>query len=202
MASDVAVDEQEYDVSQYYHKEGYAQALAKSEKFGNFTLAVICVNAVYMGVDAEHNTAANLNDALAVFIVSENLFCIFFTFELFVRFFAFKVKRDILKDNWIKFDAILLFIIWWETWIMPVLVEIASVEGDVLPTGPIRLIRLLRLARLARLLRSFPELVTLIKGMFYATRAVSSAAVLLIIFLYAWGILMHTLMEDHEDLRE
>lgn len=64
------------------------------------------------------------------------------------------------------------------------------------PRGPFQLLRLLRLARLGRLLRFFPELVTMIKGMLLATRAVGSAMMLLIIACYAASITMHSFMKE------
>jgi len=51
------------------------------------------------------------------------------------------------------------------------------------------LLRLLRLARMARLMRSFPDLLTLVKGMIAATRSVGSTLLLLMIFNYVFAII-------------
>jgi hypothetical protein len=40
----------EYHVYDMYKTEGIAQRIARSENFGNATLLVICLNAIYMGV--------------------------------------------------------------------------------------------------------------------------------------------------------
>lgn len=194
-------DELEYCVSNFYYSEGIMQAIANSPYFGYFTLAVIAANALYMGVDAEENHAASLNKAEWYFIVTENVFCVFFTLELLVRVCAFEVKANVWRDAWFKFDSVLLAIIWIETWVLPLLLYLVEVlEGSELTLGPVRMLRLLRLARLVRIMRAFPELVTMLHGMFVATRAVGSAMVLLVIAIYAWAIIMHALLKDDESV--
>lgn len=59
-----------------------------------------------------------------------------------------------------------------------------------MPTGPLRLLRLLRLSRLVRLIRSAPELLTLINGMRVASRAVSSALLLIGLITYVFAIVL------------
>lgn len=199
-ATGADIDEQDYDVSQYYSESGCWQALARNEKFDHCTLALIMVNALYMGVDSDYNQAASLNKADLVFIICENIFAFYFTMELAVRFGAFRCKRNCFKDNWFKFDSALLGIIWFETWLVPLLVVGFHVEIDNFPVGPLRLLRLLRLARMVRIMRAFPELMTMIKGMLVATRAVGSAMLLLVIAIYAWAIAMHSFMKDDPDL--
>ena len=44
--------EKEYDVRDYYSTSGLCSKIARHEAFGNVTVAVIAINAVYMGVDA------------------------------------------------------------------------------------------------------------------------------------------------------
>merc|ERR1719456_1753997 len=73
-----------------------------------------------------------------------------------------------------------------ETWILVV----ASDGGNSGPDlGSLRLLRLLRLSRMVRLMRSVPELLTLVKGMMAATRSVFSTLVLLVLFIYVFGII-------------
>jgi len=199
-ASGADIDEQDYAVSQYYSESGCCQALARNETFDHCTLALIMVNALYMGVDSDYNQAASLNKADLVFIICENIFAFYFTMELAVRFGALRHKRNCFKDNWFKFDSALLGIIWFETWLIPLLVVCFHVEIDNFPVGPLRLLRLLRLARMVRIMRAFPELMTMIKGMLVATRAVGSAMLLLVIAIYAWAIAMHSFMKDDPDL--
>merc|ERR1719324_1243414 len=66
-------------------------------------------------------------------------------------------------------------------------------------TQPLRLLRLLRLTRMARLMRSFPDLLTLVKGMIAATRSVGSTLLLLMIFNYVFAIIFTGQLKNHED---
>ena len=104
-------------------------------------------------------------------------------------------------QGWFKFDSMLLTIIFFETWIVTLILWIMDgMDGSSVPVsgGPLRLLRLLRLARLVRIMRAFPELLTMVRGMIVAMRAVASAMVLLVLALYAWGITMHAFLKDDE----
>merc|ERR1719171_872505 len=70
---------------------------------------------------------------------------------------------------------------------------------EVKGSGPLRLLRLLRLTRMARLMRSFPDLLTLVKGMMAATRSVGSTLLLLMIFNYVFAIIFTGTLKDHEN---
>ena len=64
----------------------------------------------------------------------------------------------------------------------------------------IRLARLLRLLRMARLLRSVPELLTLVKGMQAAARAVGSTLILLVLLIYVYAIIFLALVGENDAL--
>merc|ERR1719171_1285092 len=99
------LDEKEYNVEDYYHETGVIQAIARSDAFNQVTLSVIAVNAVWIGIDSDHN---NAQPPELHFQVGDQFFCIFFTTELMVRFLAFKHKQDCLRDMWFKFDSVLV----------------------------------------------------------------------------------------------
>mmetsp|Transcript_44582 Transcript_44582/g.100194 ORF Transcript_44582/g.100194 Transcript_44582/m.100194 type:complete len:272 (+) Transcript_44582:2-817(+) len=69
-------------------------------------------------------------------------------------------------------------------------------------TGPLRLLRLLRLARMTRLMRSMPELLTMVKGMRVASRAVSSALLMLCLLTYTFAIPMFGTLGKEEALQD
>lgn len=186
----------EYNVFDYYYETGFWQALAKDDRFGNITLGIISLNAVWIGVDSDHNTKPPPDTDL-VFVVADQFFCIFFTFEWLTRFMAFAKKKSCLKDGWFKFDSALVFLMVLETWIMPIM---GGSGGGMGNTSMLRLLRLLRLSRMARLMRSVPELLTLLKGMAAATRSVFSTLVLLIVFTYVFAIIFKQQTEGDEDL--
>jgi len=186
-----------YSVFMYYKTEGIWQWIAKHPTFENVTLGVIAWNAVYMAIDTDWNKpepctptgTRSLQEAETFFAFMEHAFCFYFTAEWIVRFMAFKIKRNGLKDGWFVFDSLLVFMMVMETWVM--LIIIAAMGGGESPMGNVgilRLFRLLRLSRLLRMLRSLPELMILIKGMITAMTSVFYVMCLLLIITYVFAI--------------
>lgn len=187
-----ALHKPEYSTFALYHETGFWQHLAKHPIFENLTLAVITFNAVWMAVDTDLNKADTLLDAAPIFVIAENVFCIYFSGEWIIRFMAWRRKRDSLQDGWFVFDSVMVFMMVAETWVMSLFLLIASSasSGGMGNTALLRLFRLLRLSRLARMLRSMPELMILIKGMMSATKSVFFVMCLLMIILYVFAIAM------------
>lgn len=194
-----ALAEKPYNVEDFYWETGYWQALAKNEIFGHITLGVISFNAVWIGIDSDHNDAETLADADIGFQIGEQFFCVFFSFEWLTRFMSFQSKRNCLKDGWFKFDSALVFLMVGETWVIPLLTTGGG--GGMGDVSILRLLRLLRLTRMARLMRSVPELVTLLKGMATAARSVFSTLVLLILFTYVFAIIFKQQGGENENLK-
>lgn len=177
--------------------------IAYNSKFEMTTMFVIVCNAFWIGIDTEWNHGSLKVDGklpLEPFsIVVENIFCVYFTFEVVVRFFAFTDKKKCIFDAWFVFDSILVACMILETWIM-VIIE-AIVGGELESVGPLaalRLLRLLRLARMGRLLRSVPELAKLVKGIVKATRSVVFIIIFLVLVMYVFAIIMTGTLSDRE----
>ncbi|CAD7941081.1 unnamed protein product [Amoebophrya sp. A120] len=177
--------------------ESYSAMIARNQTFEFFTLAVIVFNGLWMGYDTDNNVqeSGKATESLGAseidFVVMENLFCLYFTCEVLIRFVAFEKKRNCLNDFWFKFDSFLVGCMILETWIMP-LIQGPEGGGSGSGTGNLailRLLRLIRLTRLVRLMRSVPELLTLLKGISTATKAVGSTLLLLFIALYVFAII-------------
>merc|ERR1719395_475384 len=85
-----------------------------------------------------------------------------------------------------------------DTWIiMPILY---SMGGQVtIPTQPLRMLRLFKLTRMARLMKTFPELITMIKGLVRSLRAISSSMILITLMVYVWAIMMHMLLKEESE---
>ena len=82
-----------------------------------------------------------------------------------------------------------------ETWIVLVIVKVAS--GYIkIDTGSLRMLRLCRLARMTRLMRCMPELVTMVKGMRVASRAVGSALLMLVSLTYVFALPMYAQLKQ------
>lgn len=191
----------EYDVNTLYHKFGLAQAIARNNIFEMFTLLVIAANAVWIAYDTDYNGAEVLNKAKPIFQIAEHLFCLFFTFEITVRFLAFRRKKDSLTDSWFVFDACLVAMMVAETWIFSLVLLLMGASGNLGNASMLRLLRLFRLsriARMARLLRSMPELMILMKGIRLATQSVFFTLVLLTLNIYVFAIVFVQMIGDSD----
>eukprot|EP00439_Symbiodinium_sp_Y106_P066019 s1506_g10.t1 len=164
--------------------------IAGHRYFEGATMAVILVNAVCIGIDADYSATndrpAKLHEGPAFFIVTEVFFAVFFTTELVVRFLAFKRKCLCFCDFWFLFDFLLVAMMDVETFILPL---IASEGGPLGILSTLRLLRLLRVSRMAKLMRTFPELMLIVKGLAAAVRAVSWTLALLMMILFVWSII-------------
>jgi len=170
--------------------------LAANKIFEGTTLGFIVLNAGFIGYDADFSARQkgpeNLYDCedfapsdCYQFIIFENLFAVYFTAEVVIRFLAYKRKIDGLWDPWFMFDSTLVLFMVVETWVLP----IVGASGPLAQLSVLRLLRLLRITRMAKLMRFFPELQIIVKGMVAAVRSVLCTAVLLILILYVWAIL-------------
>lgn len=166
----------------HYRKDSWISEFAMSLYFEYATLSVIAANAIWMGIETDMNTATSIRDTDLVWIVGENIFCSYFLIEILIRFLAFSHKLDSLKDFGFIFDSVLVSLMVFETWV------IYALDDSPLDLGFLRLLRLLRLSRLAHVMHQIPELLTMVKGIFAATRSVGSVLLLLVIFCYVFAI--------------
>mmetsp|Transcript_74104 Transcript_74104/g.176524 ORF Transcript_74104/g.176524 Transcript_74104/m.176524 type:complete len:679 (+) Transcript_74104:241-2277(+) len=163
--------------------------------FQNTTLAVICVNALWIGADVEWNNEAlrrpDEDDlpwepwSTAV----ENVFCVYFTTEIVLRFVAFRWKRYCIKDAWFVFDAVLVIFMILETWLIPIVQLFMSDAQDTGSLSSLSALRILRLSRMVRLSRSVPELRTLVKSMLSGLKATASILVFLLLMMWLFAII-------------
>merc|ERR1719443_302576 len=72
-------------------------------------------------------------------------------------------------------------------------------QSSSVSVGPLRLLRLVRLVRLAR---SFPEMVTMIKGMRKAVRSVASSLIMVLLLIYVFAIVLHSLLKDEGQVKD
>jgi len=186
------------DISAYYRKVGWCQRVARSQAFESFSLAVICINAVWIGVEIDLNHANVLSKANPVFQAAAHSFCVFFVLELYVRVMAFESKRHALKDRWLLFDAFLVVMMVFETWVMLLAFSVGSTfsTANLNVLAVFRVLRLLRVLRLARVLREMDELLVMVRAIAIAFRAISIVLVLLGLLIYMGAIVFRVLLED------
>jgi voltage-gated sodium channel len=187
----------DYNVTDFYKKQGCSQYIARSGTFEVVAQAIIACNTIWIGVELDWNNSETLWQSDLHFILIENLFCWFFSLEIIIRFLAFQSKRNCLKDAWFVFDATLVFLMITETYVMAILLSPEVIQGAQV-FQVVRLVKMLRLARLARLLRAMPELVVLVKGIFTATKSVSFVIILLTIIVYVFAVALKQLLHDRD----
>lgn len=188
---------QEASVEDYYKSTGWAPHVASSDMFKSFTILVVGLNALWIAIEPDINSQRNTSDAHWGFTLIDNLFCVFYTFELCVRFAAFSSKRDILKgDRWFIFDAVLVVLIMLETWVFTVVRAFVgfSFNEPALMTL-LRMTRICRVARVTRLARASSDLAVLLKGMVVAMRSVFVALCLLVGCVYIFAVVFRELSD-------
>lgn len=194
-----------------YSEDSCFAKAAGSNRFQNTTLAIIVLNAIWIGIDVDWNHPVYREQAVArgekdklplepFSTVVENLFCTYFTIELTIRFLAYKRKCDCRKDGWFVFDGLLVLFMVIETWVMAIVAAVmgGGSSGVLSKFSALRLLRLLRLTRMARLMREVPELLTLVKGMINATRAVSFILMFLVLCMYVFAIVFTAQLGNHK----
>jgi hypothetical protein len=188
-----AILQPDYDVRDMYRTDGCFQAIARSSAFDVTGLSLILLNALWLGVETDHNDEALLVDADLPFILVENFFCTVFCFELFVRFMAFRSKADVKKDSWFMFDSVLVLFMALETWVLSIIVLLTNggLTANSSSTSVLRVVRLFRMtraARVARLLKAVPELMVIGRGIVIVARTVVVIMCLLFMIIYTCAI--------------
>lgn len=189
------------DINDLYHESGCAQYIARHWLFENLTMVVITLNAIWIGIDTALNEEELLATADIGFVIAENLFCIYFTAEIIIRFMAFEKKWDTLRDKWFLFDSALGILMVSETWVLyAILKGDSSLNLDFGNGGStLRLLKLLRLSRVARmvkLMRLMPEVMVLIRGIGVASRSVMFTLGLLWMITYVFAVAFTQLCKD------
>eukprot|EP00913_Durusdinium_trenchii_P020572 g19322.t1 len=192
-----------YDVKNMYKTRGICQRIARNSLFENFTMVVIVTYAIYMSIDLDLNEGDIITNTPWIFIVCEQLFCLYFFLELCIRFCAFERKCNSLKDSWFVFDLVLVVLMVAETWVMNIVIAfmasggaVENVFGDASFLRIFRLMRLTRLLRMARLIRMVPELLIMVKAVASAARSVGFTLILLGICLYVYAIVFRLLFDQ------
>jgi len=167
--------------------------LAGDKRFEVTTMIIISLNAIVIGYDADYTARFSRPDGLydgpAQFILFEMFFTVYFSAEILVRFIAFKRKLDCLRDRWFVFDGLLVLMMVLENLVIETIVKPnTGGESPVAGAASLRLLRILRITRMTRLMRSFPELMTIIKGLAASVRSVLWTGVILFMLTYTWAV--------------
>lgn len=156
-----------------------AKRVLKSGLFDAGIGCVILLNCVSIGVEQSLELKGEHTE---FFIVAEQGFIFIYMIEFGLRVFAHGFKT--LKDNWVRFDTVLLVIAMLTNWLIQPF--FGNVEGlGVLMV--LRTARLLRLARAVRLLIKFRELWMLVQGLMNSAYTMLYTLLILGVIIYIFS---------------
>lgn len=188
------------NVADLYHSTGCAQRIARHAWFDIVVMSAIALNSVWLGIDAAFNDSDVLIQTDPIFLVVENLFCIFFVIELSIRFGAYEKKTSAFRDiEWVV-DLVLVILMVLEIWALAIIqLALESTTPSTFNPAFLRLTRIFkffRMVRLVRLLRYMPEVIILVKGLGVASRSVFFTLCMLGLLIYVYGIAFKHLCKD------
>jgi len=175
-------------------KDNFLGRIAKSKTFENTTMAVITLNALMLGWDADYTSRFKKPivhvgsieyEGPWFFVMIEYMFAVYFTSEILIRFLAYKKCISCCTSGWFIFDSILVTMMVMDTWVLP----LAGVGGALNQLSALRLVRLIRVTRLVRLMRAFPEMMMIVNGMFTAVRSVFWTGILMTLLVFTFSIM-------------
>ncbi|CAD7948948.1 unnamed protein product [Amoebophrya sp. A120] len=171
----------------------YAQQLLLTQKFDLIIGFVILVNSVTIGWETQ---AEVKNEDTTAFVVLEHLFLVIYSFELWLRFYAFGWRC--LKSGWVMFDAVLVGVGILANWFLPIM--FSHSPDELGPILVLRVLRLLRLARAVRLLIAFRSLWMLVRGLLTSATTMSYTVVLIFLLMYVSAVLAAEVITKNRDL--
>mmetsp|Transcript_54031 Transcript_54031/g.126173 ORF Transcript_54031/g.126173 Transcript_54031/m.126173 type:complete len:808 (-) Transcript_54031:80-2503(-) len=191
-------DHHQEPVAENPYHTGCCGLVASSPVFFSWTMLLVCLYSVWLGVEADLNKHHSLIGAEPVYVVVENIFCTLFIIELLVRFCGFRVKRKCVHDLWFVFDMALVILMVAELWILPIIIIfVPELSQQMDQLSFLRTLRLARMARLTSLLRAFPEAMMLLKGIYAALRGVVTTMCLLLVLLFVFGLIFKSQAVDN-----
>jgi len=192
-----------YSVHDYYHKSGCVQAVAKSSALEYTSLIFTFLNTIWIAIDADYNKAAVLTEAEPIFVITENIFCAYFTLELGIRFCAFRREWDCFKDWWFNIDLAINTYMIAETWVLSAILVSTGASTSMFESFGggwvirlIRLVKIFRLSRMARFFRSIPELVIVFKALKAATRSIAVFGLFCGGLIFVFSVMLKQAVED------
>jgi len=193
--------EEPYDPCKLFKKTGLAQKIARTTAFEVASMVLLIISSIWISISMDNIESVVLHKSPVFFQVVTHLFCLCFLVEVLVRIFAFEFLRYALRDFWCCFDTVLVILFISETWILGTVSAISGIDftrdrlKTVVAFRVLRLLRLMRVLRLVRLLRHVPQLMVIVRGLGMAIRSVACVLALLLLFIYAGGIVGRGMFE-------
>mmetsp|Transcript_71540 Transcript_71540/g.141863 ORF Transcript_71540/g.141863 Transcript_71540/m.141863 type:complete len:516 (+) Transcript_71540:54-1601(+) len=193
------LSETPYSVTSFYKDAGIFQAIARDKRFEAASLLLVIASSFWMAFDIDYNDALFLHEAHVGYQLVAHAICFLFTAELVIRFSAFKIVRNVVKDFWCMFDLLLVFFLVLETWIFWLMIAAFGLEfsaNNIRVFSVLRMLRLVRVLRLVKLFRFLPEVLVIVKGIAVALRPISLVFTLLFMIIYISAIIFRVMLEN------
>ena len=175
-------------------------AVLRSPHFESISLAVTCLNAIWIALDLEFNDALTVLEASPHFVVVELLFLFYFVGEVLARYMSYASTKRACRDRWFVFDVMLVVLMIVEIWLVPIVGAIAGGTTDsgsgIGDASVLRMLRMVRITRVIRVASYMPEVMIIIKGLTVASRSVFFTFVLLLLITYIFGIAFRQLAQE------
>ena len=175
--------------------------VVRSSHFETVSLAITCLNAIWIALDLEFNDALTVLEADPLFIVVELLFLAYFGGEVAMRYLSYASTRRACRDRWFLFDVILVTLMIVEIWLIPMIGLTSGGSSDsgggIGDASFLRMLRLVRITRVIRAASYMPEVMIIIKGLTVASRSVFFTFVLLLLITYIFSIAFRQLAQEN-----
>jgi len=171
-----------------YKDDGFAAALVQSESFRFLVGVMILANAIWVGIATDRSPDSS-NLPLA-FKVLNSAFCLFFVFELVMRWLALEKKGHTARAPTFIFDTLVIAEMIWESWICPLWYLWSGKQLNMINLSACRIIRVARLGRLLKFKRDAPELLFYAQGLWKGLKATFPLLILLLLLGYAVAIVL------------
>jgi len=178
------------------------QYLVRRAEFDVIIGVLIVINAIAIGMQTDIMTRYNLVIAPAGFRVVEGLFCVAFTLELGLRFFAFGTRFfRMFEWRWNVFDCVIVFLQLFETFTSIIITSMqdsdtSKVTFDFSILRVFRILRLVRIVRVIRVLRFIADLRTLVYSVFGTFKQFLWTVMLIFLLVYITGVLFTQIVAD------
>jgi voltage-gated sodium channel len=150
----------------------------------NFIRAIIVLNSIVMGVQADSRDASH-------WVIVDNIFVVIFAVEMFVKLYLLRWKY--LQDHWNRMDFILAWFGMIDVWIL------SATENALRSFSAIRIVRLVRLIRILRMGRTLhisKQLTVLAEGLYEAIKSLVWIGVLLVLIIYTFALFCTSAVND------
>eukprot|EP00428_Durinskia_dybowskii_P003012 CAMPEP_0170300966 /NCGR_PEP_ID=MMETSP0116_2-20130129/50730_1 /TAXON_ID=400756 /ORGANISM="Durinskia baltica, Strain CSIRO CS-38" /LENGTH=418 /DNA_ID=CAMNT_0010552763 /DNA_START=39 /DNA_END=1295 /DNA_ORIENTATION=- len=174
----------------------YLKVLAASAvlnpKFDWAICSLIILNAITMGIQADHTLTNGSTELPVGFQILERIYAILFLFELLLRLTVFGCSFFYMTGKyWNIFDLVVVSLQWFE--------EILAqfIESNMSFIGVLRLLRLVRVIRLARILRLIRELRVLVTSITNSMKSLVWTVMLMLLMIYSVSLCITQVVADH-----